>query len=408
MMNRTLEIFGGTLVLTIALSAIGWVCFRAFKNNEDARKLVLKWIFTFAVAVFAFEVVIPVFEKGGYYALHGLSLTLVCGLAMAITWRHSIIEIILKPFTSLYDGGSVEPDLKPFYSIAEARRKQGKYLEAVVEIRKQLDRFPGDMRGAMLLAGIQAENLSDLPSAEITLNQFCRQPGQAPGQVAAALNQLADWHLKLAQDADAARADLEQIITRFPDTELAVLAAQRIAHLGGTEKNLRAARDRRPLAVPEGVKNLGLRKSSKPLAPREADPAQLADAYVKHLEQYPLDTEIREKLAVLYADHYQRLDLATRELEQLSEYPHQPMKRVVHWLNLLADLQVRHGVDYDTVRGTLEKIGERFPGTAAAAMTQNRLDHLQRELKSHRETPGVKLGVYEQNLGLKSGPPRRL
>ena len=46
---------------------------------------------------------------------------------MAITWRHSLIEIILRPFTSLYDGGSVEPDLKPLYSIAEARRKQGKY-----------------------------------------------------------------------------------------------------------------------------------------------------------------------------------------------------------------------------------------------------------------------------------------
>ena len=165
----------------------------------------------------------------------------------------------------------------------------------------------------MLLAGIQAENLSDLPSAEITLNHFCEQPGRPPGQIAAALNQLADWQLKLAQDADSARACLEQIVARFPDSELSLLAAQRIAHLVGAEKLMLAARDRQPLAVPEGIKNFGLQESSKPLAPRETDPAQLAADYAKHLEQHPLDTEIREKLAILYADHYQRLDLATRE-----------------------------------------------------------------------------------------------
>jgi hypothetical protein len=186
-----------------------------------------------------------------------------------------------------------------------------------------------------------------------------------------------------------------------------LLAAQRIAHLDGAEKILHEAHNRQPLAVPEGVKNIGLLDSSGPLAPRETDPVQLAAIYVKHLEQYPLDTEIREKLAVIYADHYQRLDLATRELEQLSEQPKQPMKRVAHWLNLLADLQIRHGADYDTVRGTLEKIGERFPDTAAAAMAQNRLDHLRRELKGQKETPSVKLGIYEQNIGLKYGPPHR-
>ena len=64
-------------------------------------------------------------------------------------------------------------------------------------------------------------------------------------------------------------------------------------------------------------------------------------------------------------------------------------------------------MDYDTVRGTLEKIAERFPDTAAAEIARKRLDCLRREIKAHRETPGVKLGVYEQNIGLKYGPSRR-
>jgi hypothetical protein len=178
--------------------------------------------------------------------------------------------------------------------------------------------------------------------------------------------------------------------------------------LGGTEKNLLEAHDRQPLAVPEGVKNIGLLETSGHLAPAEIDPAQLAADYVKHLEQHPLDTEVREKLAIIYADHYQRLDLAAGELEQLIEQPNQPSKRVAHWLNLLADLQIRHGADYDTVRGTLEKIVDRFPDLAVAEMARTRLGHLKTELKGHQATPDVKLGVYEQNLGLKYGSPRRL
>ena len=142
------------------------------------------------------------------------------------------------------------------------------------------------------------------------------------------------------------------------------------------------------------------------LVPAETDPAKLAADYVKHLEQHPLDSEAREKLAVLYATHYQRLDMATNELEQLINEPNQPPKRVAHWLNLLADLQLRGGADYDTVRPTLEKIIEQFPGLPVAALAQSRLAHLKLEIKGRKEeTPGVKLGVYEQNIGLKYGSP---
>ena len=222
------------------------------------------------------------------------------------------------------------------------------------------------------------------------------------------MNQLADWQIKLTQDFDSARAALEKITTRFPDTELSLRAAQRIAHLGGTEKRVLSSLDRQPVAVPEGVKNVGLLDSSEHLRPTETDPTKLAAAYVKHLEEHPLDTEAREKLAVIYAEHYQRLDLAAGELNQLIETPNQPAKRVAHWLNLLADLQVQHGADYETVRGTLEKIVERFPDLAAGEMARTRLGRLKLELKGQKQTPDVKLGVYEQNIGLKHGSPRQL
>jgi len=129
---------------------------------------------------------------------------------------------------------------------------------------------------------------------------------------------------------------------------------------------------------------------------------------VKQLEQHPLDTEVREKLAILYVRHYKRLDLATLELTQMINEPNQPTKRVAHWLNLLADLQIHGGADYETVHDTLEKIIERFPGLPVADLAQSRLNRLKLEMKGKQETADVKLGVYEQNIGLKYGSPRQL
>jgi hypothetical protein len=400
MMSTTYRIVEGTIGLMVILGIIGWGVFRMLKRSYDPAKMLFKLVITVPLVIACFIGAIEL-------SVFGPFVIVFLGVVMTVIWTPHIGEWLCKPLTGLYDGSDEPPPPKPYYSTAQSLRMKGKFLEAVVEVRKQVAHFPNDFEGVMLLAAIQAEDLNDLPGTEITLNHFCDRPDAPPKQVAAAMNHLADWQLKLAQDADSARTALEEITMRFPDTELALLAAQRIAHLGGVEKILLAAHDRQPVAMPESVKNVGLLQSSEHLRPAEIDPTQLAADYVKHLEQHPLDTEVREKLAIIYADHYQRLDLAAGELEQLIEEPNQPPKRVAHWLNLLADLQIRHGADYDTVRRTLETILERFPGFAVAEMARTRLGRLKLELKGHKATPDVKLGVYEQNLGLKYGAPRR-
>ena len=415
-MKRILEIAGYALSLVFIFGVFGWLFARALKRSVDpAReifKLVLSAILIVGEIFFARHasgslVVGGGFGNSGPAFMMTISIA-ITGIILGIIWAPNIAELLVKPITSAMDGGNEPPEPKPYYSIAQTKRKLNHPLGAIMAIREQLAKFPNDYEGIMLLAAIQAEDTKDLASAEITLNHFCDQPDPPPKQFAAALTQLADWHIKLAQDFDSARAALEKIIARFPDTELSLQASQRIAHLGGTEKRVLASLDRQPMPVPEGVKNVGLRESSEHLRPAEADPTKLAAAYVKHLEQHPLDTEAREELAKIYADYYQRLDMATIELNQLIEMPNQPAKRVAHWLNLLADLQVRHGADYETVRGTLERITERFPDLAAGEMARTRLGKLKLELKGRAETPGVKLGVYEQNIGLRSGSRRQL
>ena len=295
---------------------------------------------------------------------------------------------------------------KPLYSIAIAKRKSNRPLEAIIDLREQLAQFPGDLEGVMLLANIQAEDLNDLAGAENTLLHFCSLPQAADRQVVGCLLQIADWHLKKGVDVDSARSALGKIVERFPGTEFALRAEQRLAHLEETEKIILAQHDRQSVAVPAGVKNVGLLESTEFLRPKEIEPGKLAAAHVQHLKTHPNDTEVREKLAALYAHEFKRLDLATLELEQLINEPRYTPKQITHWLNSLANYQVELGADAATVMATLEKIIQRFPDSPQAEIVERRLERVKQEIRALKETPSVKMGVYEQNIGLKFGAPR--
>jgi hypothetical protein len=97
------------------------------------------------------------------------------------------------------------------------------------------------------------------------------------------------------------------------------------------------------------------------------------------------------------------LDLATGELDRLIQAPNQPIRLVAHWLNLLADLQIHCGADFDTIRQTLQEIIDRDPKGAAGAAAEKRVGFLRLELKARdKGKPGIALGTYEQNIGLKA------
>jgi len=403
---RILTIGLDALVLVVAAGAIGWFACRCLKRSDDPPRLIFRWVLTALVLGFLIKVVGPMVASESLEAVFGIPLAAACAIVLTIIWRRHIAELVARPLGNLYDGGTVEPIPQPAYSIARSLQKKGKYMEAVLEIHKQLEQFPADIEGQMLLAQIQAEDLKDMPAAELAIQRFCAQPGHAPQNVAFALYSLADWHLQIAQDREAARRALEKIIELYPGSEFALGAAHRIAHLGSTEMLL-SEHDRKKFIVAEGPQSIGLMRGQEPVKPAQADPAEVAAECVKHLERHPLDMEARERLAIIYADHYGRLDLAASELEQMIGQPNQPAKHIVHWLNLLADLQIRGGAGYEAARQTLQRIVDRDPHAAAADIARNRLSLLKLEMKAKDKSQAVKLGSYEQNIGLKRGLPGR-
>jgi tetratricopeptide (TPR) repeat protein len=383
----------------LVLGVMGWLLFRWLKKSDEPGALLGRLAITFVLALGLIWAAVKA-NNSPFAQIAVVLVAAVLGLVFMVLWGPSFCGFVAKQFTNLYDGGDEEAEPRPFYSMAEGRRKQGKYEEAMAEVRGQLSRFPTDFTGWMLLADIQAENLNDINAAHETIAAILAQPGHAPQNIAFALNRLADWHLKFLQDPDGARRALEAIIERLPETEQAQFAHQRIAHMT-TEEHLAEQHDRPRITLKHYEENVGLRRDFTGLKPPPEDLAAEAGKYVRHLEKFPNDNEAREKLALIYADHYGRLDLAADQLEQIITIAHQPAKHVVHGLNLLADLQVRLTGDIDVARQTLERIVEMFPKTAAAENARHRIAYLKLEMKPHEKSQAIRLGSYEQNLGLK-------
>ncbi|HLP78750.1 MAG TPA: hypothetical protein VK327_17745 [Candidatus Paceibacterota bacterium] len=399
--GRTGAFIRGILLLIFFLGLAGWIGFLLLKRSEDPARLLFKWIITLPILGALVFVVAPLVAQGGYgAAFGGIPMAAVCGLALAILWRDNLSSIVANAFGNLYDGGNTPPEPQPLYSPAIAKTKRGQYLAAIADIQQQLEKFPNDFTGAFMIAEIYAENLHDLEHADIAIQRICNQKNHPPGSIVMALNALSDWQMKYGRDRDAAGDALRKIMEMFPDSEHSAMAAQRIAHLASADQ-MQAAHDPRRIVVKEGLQNMGLISGALHIKAPEDDPVRQSDELVKHLETHPLDTEAREQLTVIYANHFGRLDLATEQLEQLISHPHQPAARVAHWLNLLADLQIQHGGSYETVRGTLQRLVDLFPDTAAGSLAQSRITHLKLEFRKRDKATTVTLGTYEQDIGLK-------
>jgi hypothetical protein len=414
-MHSLFDIVAGLIGLGVVFGLLGTGIFLWVKKDHDPAKFIFKILFT-AGLILADGLFIRfglghlnegLSPQNFVLALFIIISIVICGIILSGLWTSHLSGWIASPLTGIFDGGNEPPESKPFYSIAMTKRNRGKPHEAVMEIRRQLERFPNDFEGILLLARVFAEDLADLAAAEKILRDFCDRPRTPEKYVVAACMQLADWHLKIAADAEAARDDLRKIVERFPGTESALVAEQRIAHLSDAEKMILARAGAQSVELPAGKQNIGLLDSSSFLKPVEVEPGKLAGAYVKHLEQYPHDTEVREKLATIYARDFKRLDLATMELAQLINEPkHQP-KQTAHWLNQLANFQVELGADAATVQATLGKIVERFPNLPVADLARRRLARLGNEFKGVQPSGSVKMGSYEQSIGLKYGTPRK-
>jgi ABC-type transporter Mla subunit MlaD len=101
------------------------------------------------------------------------------------------------------------------------------------------------------------------------------------------------------------------------------------------------------------------------------------------------------------------MELATDQLDQLITSAGTTQKEISRWLNMLVDFHVNIDQNRDSARAALERIMNLFPGGAVAGLAQSRLAYLEGEFRKNNKSQVIKLGSYENNVGLNGQLPKR-
>ena len=266
------------------------------------------------------------------------------------------------------------------YARAIARIKFGKYTEAEWEIIRELENWEDDFEGWMMLAELYATHFNDLGEAERTVLELCNQPKLSPSHLSVALHRLADWHLKLARDPDAARRALQLICERLNGTHLARMATLRIDQLPCSTAELRDALTARVIPLPALGDQLDAPATPPPLDRHQA--TKLANSCVDKLKENPNNVQARETLARTLAEQLDQAVVGIEQITLLLNMPDRSDSERAEWLGLIAAWHIKYCQDPVAGRKYLERLVQEFPNSPQSFSARRRLDLLDRELRT--------------------------
>jgi hypothetical protein len=353
----------GLFVISTYWTALtsGWLLLAFYQQTAarvDFRNHCLMW------SLFLAPLALVVVAIGGWFCV---------GLAISI-W--------LLPLLQIVNALTLVPSSKPLYSRAVARMQFDQYEEAESAVIDELERFEEDFDGWILLAELYAVHFHDLPQAERTIRDTCAHPTTTDSQRSVALHKLADWHLKLADDAVAARRDLVAIIEIAPNTHLAHMAQLRLSQLPDSNEEWLRRKEGKKYHLP-ALRGDFDADAEAPAVPAVVDGEALFQArrLSERLHKDPNDASDREELARLLAEKLGKVDAGLEQLELLLTMRGQPEQKAAEWLALLAAWQLKFKRNEIAARNNLERLVREFPQTAQAFAAQRRLNLMDLEAK---------------------------
>jgi len=403
------RLFGLVLIGGVSLAVVIYIIRKQLRNRQnDPVKVIGLWVLSFVVFLgIAYSAVAA---QEGIALLFVLLVSLPIAIFLGLAWTPTIVNTLVSPLTTALSGDDTVAYEGPAYGQALAKRKRGQYEDAVEAVEAQLEQYPGDFDGLMLKASIQAENLDDLPAAVATIQETLEDPGKVRFNLPVALNKMADWQLTIAGDASAAKRTLETIRAALPGSQAAQFASQRLASLDVSEESEAAAED-----FNESYRHLVEESAAKddftgPLEiPRavEVDPLHTDEAKLqtclRRVALHPDSINNREELAALYVAHMKQPALAIQQYEHLLTLPGTTIHQKTAWLNKVADIQIKSGQTYESIRATLQLIISLNPKAAPAALAEQRIAYLRIEMLGvNKKTKKLQLGSYDEDVGLKS------
>ena len=403
------RLFGLVLIGGVSLAVVIYIIRKQLRNPQnDPAKVIGLWVLSFVVFLgIAYSAVAA---REGILLLFVLLVSVPIAIFLGLAWTPTIANTLVSPLTTALSGDDTAAYEGPAYGQALAKRKRGQYEDAVEAVEAQLEQYPGDFDGQMLKASIQAEDLDDLPAAVATIQETLEDPDKVRFNLPVALNKMADWQLTIARDASAAKRTLEQIREALPGSQAAQFASQRLASLDLSEESEAAAGD-----FNESYRHLVEESAAKddftgPLEiPRavEVDPLQADEAKLqtclRRVALHPDSINNREELAALYLGHMKQPALAIQQYEHLLTLPGTTIHQKTAWLNKVADILIKSGETYESIRATLQLIISLDPKAAPAARAEQRIAYLRVEMRGvNKKSKKLQLGSYDEDVGLKS------
>ncbi len=341
---------GGILILTywVAVSYL-WMLGVMFRQAKSPAELAFN-VATFGLFTAAFGGALAYANGPQYF-----------GAALVLT---------VLPIVHLTMDLAEEPVPRPVYDRALGQINFGKYQAAEWELIQQLEKREDDFQGWMMLAELYARQHKKIEDAARVILDLCQQPNIQPGEISVACHKLADWQMDLFSNPDGARAALELLCRKLPDTHFATMAQQRLKQLP------RSAEELQQLRTPKRVQLPPLRE---PLRPEErkkrskTDASEEANRLSAALTEDPNDFSAREKLAAILATELGKLDLGIEQLQLLIDLPDLADEQKAKWIGQIAawELDIRKNeTGYETL---LKQIIQQFPQTSQAFAAQRRL-----------------------------------
>lgn len=290
------------------------------------------------------------------------------------------VALTLAPIAGYAPGILGRRKMTPMYARAIARMKFGKYREAEMAVIEELEKREDDFEGWMMLADLYANQFHDMLEAEQTILEICDQPKTTPSQIGIALNRLADWHLKISQDPEAARRVLLALSDRLRNTHIARMAQLRMNQLPRSAEELREQQSAAPIPLPALGDQLDDPLPIEDQMDRRKA-AAMANSLAAKLTDDPNNIAAREKFARILTERLNKPELGIEQLTLLLNMPDQDNVRRAEWLSVMAAWHIRYRLDSETGLQVLERVVREFPNTPQALAARRRIHLLQMEAR---------------------------
>jgi hypothetical protein len=306
----------------------------------------------------------------------------------------SALLIVLMPLTHRLLNFVEEAPVRPMYGGAQGKINFGRYEDAEVEVIRQLEKKDNDFNGWMMLAELYATKFHRLDDAAQVIVDLCRDPSVGEVEASLACNKLADWQLQIGENPLAARAALDLLIQRAPNSHVARLAEARLKQMPRTREDLLDLRKPRAIRLP---------------ALREDFAAPISDVQSKHdasleanrlsdrLREDPNDFGARERLAILLAEKLGQVNLGIEQLRLMINMPEVMGEKAAKWLGQIASWERHLNKNEQKFRAILNDLIRLYPNTSHALAARRQLqliadEELMKAIPSQKPvTPSIRL-----------------